>query len=127
MFSDLNMLSNIRMAKHAVVYTAIYGSNINTHANTNNFFQIIFLYFHLIIMGTLRMESTKALSASKFFNCTYFNNVSMHTKHTLIHHSTGTEENVSEKRKVFKEDLKELTEVSCETNTGSWFQVAGAW
>ena len=73
------------------------------------------------------MEPTKALSAYKFFKCIYFNNVSMHTKHTLIYHRIGTEEKVFEKRKVFKEDLKKLTEVSCQTDTGSWFQVVGAW
>ena len=31
------------------------------------------------------------------------------------------------KRKVFKEDLKELTEVEWRTETGSWFQITGAW
>ena len=34
---------------------------------------------------------------------------------------------VLEKRKVFKEDLKELTEVERRTETGSRVQVAGAW
>ena len=74
------------------------------------------------------MEPTKALSAYKFIKHIYFNIVSMHTKHALIYHRIGTEEKVFEKRKVFKEDLKELTEyVSCQTDTGSWFQVVGAW
>ena len=31
------------------------------------------------------------------------------------------------KRKVFKEDLKELTEVEWHTETGSWFRITGAW
>ena len=31
------------------------------------------------------------------------------------------------KEKVFEEDLKELTEVECQTETGSWFQITGAW
>ena len=34
---------------------------------------------------------------------------------------------VLEKRKVFKEDLKTLTEVEGRTETGSRFKVAGAW
>ena len=38
-----------------------------------------------------------------------------------------TEEKVFKKRKVFKEDLKELTEVEWRTETGSWFQIIGAW
>ena len=36
----------------------------------------------------------------------------MHTHmhaHTLVSHGSGTEEEVCEKRKLFKEDLKELT------------------
>ena len=37
-----------------------------------------------------------------------------------------TEEKVFKKRKVFKEDLKELTEVEWQTETGSWFQITGA-
>ena len=31
------------------------------------------------------------------------------------------------KRKVFKGDLKELTEVEWRTETGSWVQITGAW
>ena len=38
-----------------------------------------------------------------------------------------TEEKVCKKRKVFMEDLKELTEVEWRTETGSWFQITGAW
>ena len=38
-----------------------------------------------------------------------------------------TEEKFFLKRKVFKEDLKELTEVEWRTETGSWFQITGAW
>ena len=37
-----------------------------------------------------------------------------------------TEEKVFKKRKVFKEDLKELTAVEWQTETGSWFQITGA-
>ena len=36
-----------------------------------------------------------------------------------------TEEKVFKKRKVFKKNLKDLTEVEWRTETGSWFQ--GAW
>ena len=38
-----------------------------------------------------------------------------------------TEEKVFKKRKVFKEDLKELTEVERRIETGSWFQITEAW
>ena len=38
-----------------------------------------------------------------------------------------TEEKVFKKRKVFKEDLKELTEVEWRTETGSWFQITEDW
>ena len=38
-----------------------------------------------------------------------------------------TEEKVFKKRKVFKEDLKELTEVEWRTETGRWFQINGTW
>ena len=38
-----------------------------------------------------------------------------------------TEGKVFKKRKVFKEDLKELTEVEWQTETWSWFQITGAW
>ena len=31
------------------------------------------------------------------------------------------------KRKVFKEDLKELTLGEWRTETGNWFQITGAW
>ena len=58
-------------------------------------------------------------------------------KHTHTHTHTPvayqgnqgneTEEKFFKKRKVFKEDLKELTEVEWRTETGSWFQITGAW
>jgi len=38
-----------------------------------------------------------------------------------------TEKKVFKKRKVFKEHLKELTELEWLTETGSWFQITGAW
>ena len=38
-----------------------------------------------------------------------------------------TEEKVFKKRKVFKEDLKELTEAEWRTETASWFQITEAW
>ena len=38
-----------------------------------------------------------------------------------------TEKKIFKKRKVFKEDLKELTEVEWRTETGSWFQITRAW
>ena len=52
-----------------------------------------------------------------------------HTQtHTLTHKAPkgrGTEENACEKRKVLKEDLKELTEDVCRTEAGSWLHVVG--
>ena len=44
-----------------------------------------------------------------------------------MYQGNGPEEKVSEKRMVFREDLKELTEVESQTETGSWFRTAGAW
>ena len=44
-----------------------------------------------------------------------------------MYQGNGPEEKVFEKRKFFKEDLKELTEVELQTETGSWFWTAGAW
>ena len=41
--------------------------------------------------------------------------------HTVAYQGNGMEGNV------FKEDYKELTEVEWWTETGSWFQTAGAW
>ena len=59
--------------------------------------------------------------------------VHMHTQtHTHTHtpvpyQGNETEQKIFKKRKVFKEDLKELTEVEWRTETGSWFQITGAW
>ena len=48
--------------------------------------------------------------------------------HTLVaYQGNETEEKVFKKRKVFKEDLKEMTEVEWRTETGCWFQITGAW
>ena len=48
--------------------------------------------------------------------------------HTPVaYQDNETEEKFFKKRKVFKEDLKELTEVEWRTETGSWFQITGAW
>ena len=46
---------------------------------------------------------------------------------TLVSQGNRTEENVFEKRKVFKEDLKDVTEVARRTETVVWFQEGGAW
>ena len=52
-------------------------------------------------------------------------------KHTPVvyqgNQGNETEEKVFKKRKVFKEHLKELTEVEWQTETGSWFQITRAW
>ena len=50
-----------------------------------------------------------------------------HTHTPVAYQGNETEEKVFKKRKVFKEDLKELTEVEQRTETGSWFQITGAW
>ena len=50
-----------------------------------------------------------------------------HTHTPVGNQGSETEEKVFKKRKVFKEDLKELTEIEWQTETGSWFQITGAW
>ena len=50
-----------------------------------------------------------------------------HTHTPVTHEGNQTEEKVFKRRKVFKEDFKELTEVEWRTETGSWFQINGAW
>ena len=50
-----------------------------------------------------------------------------HTHTPVAYQGNETEEKVFKKRKVFKEDLKELTEVEWQTETGNWFQITGAW
>ena len=50
-----------------------------------------------------------------------------HTYTPVAYQGSETEEKVFKKRKVFKEDLKELTEVEWRTETGSWFQITRAW
>ena len=48
--------------------------------------------------------------------------------HTPVaYQGNETEEKVFKKRKVFKGDLKELTEVEWRIVTRSWFQITGAW
>ena len=50
-----------------------------------------------------------------------------HTHSSVAYRGNETEEKFFLKGKVFKEDLKELTEVKWRTETGSWFQITGAW
>ena len=50
-----------------------------------------------------------------------------HAHTPIAYQGNETEEKVFKKRKVFKEDLKELTEAEWWTETGSWFQITGAW
>ena len=50
-----------------------------------------------------------------------------HTHTPVAYQGNETEEKVFKKRKVFREDLKELTEVEWRTETGSWFHITGAW
>ena len=48
-----------------------------------------------------------------------------HTHTPVAYQGNETEEKVFKKRKVFKEDLKELTEVEWQTGTASWFLITG--
>ena len=48
-----------------------------------------------------------------------------HTNTPVAYEGNETEKKSFEKRKVFKEDLKELTEVEWRTETGSWFHGQG--
>ena len=50
-----------------------------------------------------------------------------YTQTYITYQGSGTEEKVFKKRKVFKEDLKGLTDVEWWAETGSWFQITGAW
>ena len=50
-----------------------------------------------------------------------------HTHTPVAYQGNETEEKVFKKRKVFKENCKELTAVEWRTKTGSWFQITGAW
>ena len=50
-----------------------------------------------------------------------------HTHTPVAYQGNETEEKVFKKRKVFKEDIKELTEAEWRTETGSWLQITGAW
>ena len=51
-----------------------------------------------------------------------------HAHTPVAYQGNKTEEKVFKKRKVFKEDLKELTKVEWRrTETGNWFQTTGAW
>ena len=50
-----------------------------------------------------------------------------HQSHIRATRAMRLKKKVFKKRKVFKEDLKELTEVEWRTETGSWFQINGAW
>ena len=50
-----------------------------------------------------------------------------HTQTPVAYQRNETGEKIFFKRKVFKEDLKGLTEVEWRTETGSWLQITGAW
>ena len=66
-----------------------------------------------------------------FFQCTYFaNKDSAHTTHTHTHtisdsKSNGNEEKVFEKRRVFKEELKELTDIFRSVKKKNFFFLVG--
>ena len=50
-----------------------------------------------------------------------------HTHTPVAYQGNKAEETVFKKRKVFKDDLRELTAVERRTETGSWFRKIGAW
>ena len=71
--------------------------------------------------GHLDRPPTQVLSAYTLFGCTYFQNSTYTSRahartharthtHIVVYQGNGTEEKVYKKRKVLKEDLKELTE-----------------
>ena len=73
-----------------------------------------------------------APSTYTFLKCTFFDNkeISVHTMPAYNHFRISGQwdrRKGFEKQKVFKEDLKELTEVEWRTETGSWFQITGTW
>ena len=49
------------------------------------------------------------------------------TRTPVAYQGNETEGNVFKKGTGFKEDLKGLTEVEWRIETGSWFQITGAW
>ena len=49
------------------------------------------------------------------------------TAHQSYIRATGLKNSFFRKRKVFKGDLKELTQVECRTEVASWFQISGVW
>ena len=84
-----------------------------------------------MVIRVPNLHMPQALTHS--LKCTFFDNKEMIQciqcllTITFVYQGNGTEEKVFEKQKVFKEDLIELTEVEWQTETGSWFQAAGAW
>ena len=91
---------------------------INLHNNNNEYLE------HLTCTGPKRLHVIYKYIWSKF------NAYNMNT-HTHTHQShfwaMRPKKKVFKKRKVFKEDLTELTGVEWQTETASWFQITGAW
>ena len=89
--------------------------------------------FHVVykyILSKFNAYSMNACTHSQ--TCTHMHKRACARAHTHTHTPVAyqgceTEEKVFEKRKVFKEDLKELTGVEWQIETGSWFQITGAW
>ena len=79
--------------------------------------------------GPKRLHVLYKYILSKFnaYNMNAHTHMHAHTHTPVAYQGNETEEKVFKKRKVFKEDLKELTEVEWWTETGSWFQITGAW
>ena len=77
-------------------------------------------------MNTHTYTHTHARTHTEIRTCTHMH-TRTHTHTPVAYQGSETEEQVFKKRKVFKEDLKELTEVEWRTETGSWFQITGAW
>ena len=114
------------------MYVCVFVCNNN---NNNEYLE------HLTRTGPKRLHVLFKYILSKFNAC----NINAHTHartqrlahahtHTpppppppVAYQGSETEEQVFKKKKGFKEDVKELTEVEWRTETGSWFQINGVW
>ena len=65
----------------------------------------------LVIMVTFNFTHTHARTHAQTHTLTHARTRTHTCTHTLVSQCNGTEEKVFEKRKVFKEELKVLTEV----------------
>ena len=79
------------------------------------------LYKYIFVkLQCIQHECTHTHAHTHSLTCTR-----THTHTPVAYQGNETEEKIFKKRKVFKEDLKELTGVEWRTETGSWFHVRG--